>query len=132
MEFRLVAHWNRVLRERNRLDYSHFSNKLCLDLGWLAAKFTDKKEGAVFNAPSPVLTRFRDRLPGFSTDIPDRNNSPVAVAADNMPARSNTGKDAAYDNSRCAVAARVDSPPASLDETPVARARWKSSRAVRS
>jgi hypothetical protein len=62
MEFRLVAHWNRVLRERSRLDYSHFSNKLCWDLDWLAAKFPGKKKRARFST-RPLRFSF-----GFAID----------------------------------------------------------------
>jgi hypothetical protein len=65
MEFRLVAHWNRVLRERSRLDYSHFSNKLCWDLDWLAAKFPGKKRGRVFQralSGSHSVSRSTDQL----------------------------------------------------------------------
>src|SRR3984957_12183800 len=39
---------DRVLRERNRLDYSHFSNKLCLDLGLARSEIRGQKKGRVF------------------------------------------------------------------------------------
>ena len=52
---------DRVLRERNRLDYSHFSNKLCSDLDWLAAKFAGKKRARFSTRP------FRFSL-GFAID----------------------------------------------------------------
>src|SRR5271163_2680576 len=129
MEFRLVAYGNRV-RANQAGAVIHGSVTICVPMNWLQDQMPQrKKRGLVLQrALSNPCCKLPVVRPASFSKVPARNSP---EAADSIPARNNTGTDdTAGGNSRCAVAALAGNPPGSPDETPVARAPWKSSPAV--